>query len=191
VLLGPPLCRPALARARDRLRCRAVVLRAGSDGNDRQARSRAPQSSPCTNNDKCIGCLLREVRRLVDVDALVVDDSSPDGTVEAVAAVRAADPAIRLLVRPPRLGLASADLASFAHAVQYGHDLVFEMEGNLSRSPRYLPLFLKQIGEPDLVVGSRCAPGGRITLTRVWTLRFASTSAAWHPPADEARPVRR
>src|SRR5262249_8291694 len=49
---------------------------------------------PTYNECESISVLLREVRRLVDVDILVVDDSSPDGTADAVAHVQANDPAI-------------------------------------------------------------------------------------------------
>src|SRR5262245_62878665 len=63
---------------------------------------------PTYNEHECIGTLLPAVRCVVDVHILVVDDSSPDGTADVVAAVQAEDPAIHLLVRPRRLGLASA-----------------------------------------------------------------------------------
>jgi dolichol-phosphate mannosyltransferase len=118
---------------------------------------------PTYNEQECIGPLLREVRRLVDVDILVIDDSSPDGTADTVTSLQADDPAIHLLVRPRRLGLASAYITGFGHAVRHGYDLVFEMDADLSHPPRYLPLFLQKAREADLVVGSRYVPGGDIT----------------------------
>lgn len=117
---------------------------------------------PTYNERGSISMLLREVRRLVDVDILVVDDSSPDGTADAVAHVQASDPAIHLLVRPRRLGLASAYITGFGHAMRHGYDLVFEMDADLSHSPRYIPLFLQEMREADLVIGSRYVPGGDI-----------------------------
>ncbi len=117
---------------------------------------------PTYNERGSIDQLLHEVRRLAEVDILVIDDSSPDGTADAVAAVQARDPAIQLLVRPRRLGLASAYITGFRHAMRHGYDLVFEMDGDLSHSPRYIPLFLQKIHEADLVVGSRYVSGGDI-----------------------------
>jgi dolichol-phosphate mannosyltransferase len=117
---------------------------------------------PTYNERGSIDQLLHEVRRLVDVDILVIDDNSPDGTADAVAAVQAGDPAIHLLVRPRRLGLASAYITGFGHAMRHGYDLVFEMDADLSHSPRYIPLFLQKMREADLVVGSRYVPGGDI-----------------------------
>jgi len=118
---------------------------------------------PTYNERDSIGPLLREVRRLVDVDILVIDDSSPDGTADAVASLQADDPAIHLLIRARRLGLASAYIAGFGHALRHGYDLVFEMDADLSHPPRYLPAFLRKMHEVDLVVGSRYVPGGDIT----------------------------
>ena len=118
---------------------------------------------PTYNERENIGALLREVRKVAAVDVLVVDDGSPDGTAEAVAAVRAGDAAVHLLVRSRRLGLASAYLAGFDHAAREGYDLVFEMDADFSHPPRYLPVFLERIRGADLVVGSRYVPGGSIT----------------------------
>lgn len=118
---------------------------------------------PTYNEHESISPLLREIRRVVDVDILVVDDNSPDGTAEVVSTLQAHDPAIDLLVRPQRLGLASAYIAGFGHAARHGYDLVFEMDADLSHPPRYLPLFLQKAREADLVVGSRYVPGGDVT----------------------------
>jgi dolichol-phosphate mannosyltransferase len=117
---------------------------------------------PTYNERESIGRLLGDVCRVADVDVLVVDDSSPDGTAEAVEAVRAAERRVHLLVRPRRLGLASAYLAGFAHAAREGYDLVFEMDADYSHPPRYLPIFLDRIRQADLVLGSRYVPGGGI-----------------------------
>ena len=117
---------------------------------------------PTYNERESIDQLLREVRRLVDVDILVIDDGSPDGTADAVADVQAEDPAIHLLVRPRRLGLASAYITGFGHAMRHGYDLVFEMDADLSHPPRFIPLFLQKMNEADLVIGSRYVQGGDI-----------------------------
>ena len=118
---------------------------------------------PTYNERETIGDLLREVCRVAAVDVLVVDDSSPDATAEAVEAVRAHERRVHLLVRPRRLGLASAYIAGFAHAMREGYDLVFEMDADYSHSPSYLPVFLDRIRQADLVLGSRYVPGGGIT----------------------------
>jgi dolichol-phosphate mannosyltransferase len=139
-----------------------VVTVAGLPAGALPPNPRALVVIPTYNERESIGPLLRDVCRAADVDVLVVDDNSPDGTADAVEAVRASARRVRLLVRPRRLGLASAYLAGFDHAAREGYDLVFEMDADYSHPPRYLPVFLDRIRHADLVLGSRYVPGGGI-----------------------------
>ena len=58
-----------------------------------------------------------------DLDILVVDDSSPDGTGDLVRAVAAEEPRVRLLERPQKGGLGSAYLDGFRLGLADGYDL--------------------------------------------------------------------
>ena len=99
-----------------------------------------------------------------DVDLLVVDDSSPDGTATVVHDVMATEPRIRLVQRPRRSGLASAYLEGFQMALAEGYDLVVEMDSDLSHDPVELPSLLEAAAAgADLVVGSRYVPGGSVS----------------------------
>ena len=140
-----------------------MVTVAGLSGGALPPDPRALVVIPTYNERESIGHLLRDVCRAAAVDVLVVDDSSPDGTADTVEEVRASERRVHLLVRPRRLGLASAYLAGFDHAVREGYDLVFEMDADYSHPPRYLPVFLDRIRQADLVLGSRYVPGGRIS----------------------------
>jgi dolichol-phosphate mannosyltransferase len=98
------------------------------------------------------------------VDALVVDDSSPDGTAEVVRALMAAEPRIRLVERPRRQGLASAYLEGFSTALEEGYDLVVEMDSDLSHDPAELPSLLDAARTgADMAIGSRYVPGGSVS----------------------------
>jgi hypothetical protein len=97
------------------------------------------------------------------VAVLVVDDSSPDGTGEAVGAIAASQPRVRLLERPAKSGLASAYLEGFRVALAEGYDLAIEMDSDLSHDPSELPTLLRAAQTHDLVVGSRYIPGGSVT----------------------------
>jgi apolipoprotein N-acyltransferase len=110
-----------------------------------------------------------------EVDVLVVDDASPDGTAELVRQRAAADPRIRLLERPGKAGLASAYLAGFALALAEGYDLVVEMDADLSHRPEQLPPLLAAAREHDLVIGSRYVPGGGV---RNWSRARLALSRA-------------
>ncbi|MGZ8600921.1 MAG: apolipoprotein N-acyltransferase [Actinomycetota bacterium] len=109
--------------------------------------------------------VLRGVRKAPhDVDVLVVDDSSPDGTAAVVRDVMSTEPHIRLVERPRRSGLASAYQAGFRLALDESYDLVVEMDSDLSHDPVELPRLLDAAAEgADLVVGSRYVPGGSVT----------------------------
>ena len=98
-----------------------------------------------------------------DVSILVVDDSSPDGTADAVRAIAAANPRVRLHERAARSGLASAYLHGFDRALDEGYDLVVEMDSDLSHDPAELGRLLATAADAGLVIGSRYVPGGSVT----------------------------
>jgi apolipoprotein N-acyltransferase len=116
------------------------------------------------------------------VDVLVVDDSSPDGTAEAVRAMAAGEPRVRLTERPAKAGLAGAYREGFAMALDEGYDLVVEMDADLSHDPAELPSLLSAAHGYHLVVGSRYILGGSVTnwsRTRLALSRAGNVYARW------------
>ena len=97
-----------------------------------------------------------------EIELLIVDDSSPDGTAEKVEALQADDPRIHLTQRPQRLGLASAYVAGFRWGLERGYEAVVEMDADLSHDPADVGRLLDALTEADLVIGSRYVPGGQI-----------------------------
>lgn len=96
-----------------------------------------------------------------DVDLLVVDDDSPDGTAEHCEHLRRRFPGLSLLRRTGRRGLGGAYLAGFRYGLDEGYDVIGTMDGDLSHSPRYLPTLLEALAAgAHVVVGSRYVPGG-------------------------------
>ena len=81
---------------------------------------------------------------------LVVDDASPDGTGElsdALAAARRAASgaaASPCSTGPGKLGLGTAYVDGFRHALARGYDVIFEMDADLSHDPAYIPRFLER-----------------------------------------------
>jgi dolichol-phosphate mannosyltransferase len=98
-----------------------------------------------------------------NVEVLVIDDGSPDGTGDAVAAIAQRQPRVRLLERDGKLGLASAYLEGFRRAIDEGFDLAVEMDADLSHLPEELPRLLEGAATHDLTIGSRYVPGGAVT----------------------------
>jgi dolichol-phosphate mannosyltransferase len=95
-----------------------------------------------------------------EVDVLVVDDNSPDGTGRAADELAAADPRVRVLHRERKEGLGRAYLAGFAEALARGYGRILEMDADFSHDPSRLPALLAASREVDLVLGSRYVEGG-------------------------------
>jgi apolipoprotein N-acyltransferase len=111
-----------------------------------------------------IGAVLDGLLALSErVDALVVDDGSPDGTGAVVLARAEREPRVRLIERTGRSGLASAYLDGFRLALREGYDLVVEMDSDLSHLPGELPRLLAGAARHDLTIGSRYVAGGSVT----------------------------
>ena len=108
-----------------------------------------------------------------DTDLLIVDDNSPDGTGKLADELAAANPRVHVMHRAAKLGLGTAYIAGFKFAVEHEYDVAFEMDADFSHDPRYLPDFLREIEQADLVIGSRYVKGGGVPS---WSLlrRFIS-----------------
>jgi dolichol-phosphate mannosyltransferase len=119
---------------------------------------------PTYNEAGNIERLLEGIRAAVDVEILVVDDSSPDGTadiVERFAQRCGAD--ITVLRRPVKSGLGTAYRAGFAEALREGDRICVQMDADLSHDPTYLPALISAVElGADASLGSRYVPGGRI-----------------------------
>ena len=119
---------------------------------------------PTYNEHATIGAVLDGLLGLPqEVDAVVVDDGSPDGTAAVVLARAEGEPRLRLIERPAKAGLASAYLDGFRLALREGYDLVVEMDSDLSHLPEELPRLLAGAAQHDLTIGSRYVPGGSVT----------------------------
>ena len=100
-------------------------------------------------------------QQVPQADILIIDDGSPDGTGKIADKMARFDPRISVLHRPGKLGLGTAYLAGFAHALERAYAFVFEMDADFSHDPADLPRLLAEAEKgADLVVGSRYVPGG-------------------------------
>jgi len=108
------------------------------------------------------------VRRLmaqpVELDLLVVDDSSPDGTGALADELAAVHPQVHVLHRQVKDGLGRAYLAGFAWALARQYEFIFEMDADFSHNPADVPRFLEAARNEsaDLVLGSRYRDGIRV-----------------------------
>jgi dolichol-phosphate mannosyltransferase len=118
---------------------------------------------PTYNEADNLAWVVRRLRTAApDVDVLVVDDNSPDGTGRLADELAAADDRIRVLHRVDKAGLGAAYLHGFAVALEAGYDVIGEMDADGSHQPEQLHRLLTALESADLVIGSRWVPGGSI-----------------------------
>ncbi|MCD6086597.1 MAG: polyprenol monophosphomannose synthase [Candidatus Hydrothermae bacterium] len=94
-----------------------------------------------------------------DIDILIVDDNSPDGTGEIAEKIAKENPRVKVLHRPGKMGLGSAYVEGFKWALKENYDFVMEMDADFSHNPEDIPRFIEKIKEYDLVIGSRYTDG--------------------------------
>ena len=112
-----------------------------------------------------------------NIDVLIVDDNSPDGTPAIVSEMAKADPRINLMSRPGKMGLGTAYIAGFKWGLPRGYAYLIEMDADFSHDPREIPNMLKAIQTADLVLGSRYIDGVRVVnwpLSRLFLSKGAS-----------------
>ncbi|MBA4311493.1 MAG: dolichyl-phosphate beta-D-mannosyltransferase [Chlorobiaceae bacterium] len=118
-----------------------------------------PTYDEAENIEKFIGQVLGESP---DIEILVVDDNSPDGTGNIVEKMQSQNPRIHLIRRAGKMGLGTAYVAGFKYAIENKFDFVCEMDADFSHSPDELPNFIEKIKSCDLVIGSRYTNGVRV-----------------------------
>ncbi|MFA5188552.1 MAG: polyprenol monophosphomannose synthase [Patescibacteria group bacterium] len=138
------------------------------------------------NIEKLIGEILAQN---LNLDILVVDDNSPDGTGQIIEDLRKNGPGLGLagssllrdcfkpgqdgpqlfiLHREKKEGLGRAYIAGFKWALANNYEYIFEMDADFSHQPGYLKDFLKAIKDCDLVIGSRyIKEGGTVGWSKI------------------------
>jgi dolichol-phosphate mannosyltransferase len=108
--------------------------------------------------------VLRRLRAAApDVDVLVIDDNSPDGTADIAERVGQELGQVEVLRRPAKKGLGNAYRAGFGIGIDRGYDVICQMDADLSHDPAALPLLLAAVeAGADLAIGSRYVEGGSV-----------------------------
>ncbi len=98
-----------------------------------------------------------------EVDILIVDDNSPDGTGDRADELAADDARVHVLHREGKGGLCGAYVAGFQWGLERGYTVLCEMDADGSHAPEQLHLLLDEVDAgADLVIGSRYVPGGKV-----------------------------
>ncbi|WJY68029.1 polyprenol monophosphomannose synthase [Corynebacterium auris] len=98
-----------------------------------------------------------------EVDVLVVDDNSPDGTGAKADELAGAHPEVHVLHRGNKEGLLAAYREGFEWALERDYEVICQMDADGSHAPEELELLLGEIeAGADVVIGSRYVEGGQV-----------------------------
>lgn len=103
-----------------------------------------------------------------DINVLIVDDNSPDGTSQIVTDLKAKNSRIHLITRAGKMGLGTAYCEGFQYALDNNFDYIVQMDADFSHNPQDIKKFLAEIQNADLVIGSRYITGVNVVN---WPLR--------------------
>ena len=122
---------------------------------------------PTYNEEESIANLLNRLQAVrektantYEIDILVVDDGSPDKTVEIINSLQFSK--VRILQRNQKNGLGPAYLAGFEEGLKFDYQFFVEMDADLSHQPEELPLLLEHASDSNFVIGTRWMPGGSV-----------------------------
>jgi dolichol-phosphate mannosyltransferase len=136
---------------------------------------------PTYNEIENIDKIVKDVFNLpVDIDLLIVDDNSPDGTGSRVKALQTSHKdRLHLLERSGKLGLGTAYIIGFKWALEKGYLYICEMDADFSHDPNDLPRLFSACNheKADVAIGSRYISGVNVInwpMSRVLISYFAS-----------------
>jgi len=112
---------------------------------------------PTYNEVESIGKILDGLKGL-DLDVLVIDDGSPDGTADLVRMHN-----VEVIEREGKQGLGSAYRTGFSIGIQRGYTCIIEMDADGSHQINDLQRMMEWIGSADLLIGSRWVADGGIS----------------------------
>ena len=103
------------------------------------------------------------VEAKISYEVVIVDDSSPDNTLEVAEAIRDSygENHVKIVSRKGKLGLGTAYIAGLKAAKG---DRVILMDADLSHHPKFIPQMIQLMDKTkvEIVTGTRYAPGGGV-----------------------------
>jgi dolichol-phosphate mannosyltransferase len=98
-----------------------------------------------------------------DLNILVVDDNSPDGTGKIADELgQRNNGRVHVLKRPGKMGLGTAYIQGFKKALDEGAEAVCQMDADFSHPPEKIIELLQALKDCDVALGSRYVRGGAL-----------------------------
>jgi dolichol-phosphate mannosyltransferase len=115
---------------------------------------------PTYNEKENIQKLVEKILNL-NLNLLIVDDNSPDGTGEIADELARMYSQVKIIHRQDERSEGLSRRDGYRYALTYDYDYILEMDADLSHNPEEIPKFLQQIRECDVVIGSRFISGSK------------------------------
>ncbi len=105
---------------------------------------------PAYNEKEGIGFIISQIKKY-NLDILVIDDGSTDGTQDQLSKIEN----INTIVHEKNLGYGQTIIDAFKYGISNGYDSIITMDCDGQHIPDELQIFLTQISNYDIVSGSR------------------------------------
>lgn len=111
-----------------------------------------------------------------DINILIVDDNSPDGTGNIADEIHERIPdGVSVIHRKGKLGLGTAYIAGFKYCLERGADQIVQMDADFSHNPEKVTELIDRLKEYDMALGSRYVSGGSLDKNwSFWRKRLSS-----------------
>lgn len=127
----------------------------------------------------------------LDLRLLIIDDASPDGTGRLAEELSSQyQGRITVIHRSGKLGLRTAYLQGFQHALKDGTQAIAQMDADFSHDPQVLPQMVARLEQYDVVFGSRYVPGGRVDERWPWWRKSLSAFGNFYARSILGIPLR-
>ena len=118
---------------------------------------------PTLNENDNIGILVKRIVKLYpDLNILVIDGYSVDGTIASVKALQERHPQLLLRVQEKGSSFGEAIALGFKVALEGEYNPILTMDGDLSHDPEQIASFLQMQDKYDVILGSRYINGVRV-----------------------------
>lgn len=138
---------------------------------------------PTFNERRNVELLIPKIfAAMPDVNVMVVDDASPDGTQSAVRDLMKTYLNLELYAHDQNAGFARAYIDAMLLVLQREPDIrsITTMDADLSHDPVYLPMMYEQLTDNDIITGSRYVKGGGVAGWEWWRMLLSSLGNTYY-----------
>lgn len=115
---------------------------------------------PTYNESESILTLIHQLKRL-DVDIIVIDDDSPDGTSDLVKNLDS--DRVKIINHGSKNGIGPAYLSGILQAISAGYEKIVTMDADGSHLVDDVEVLISKSTNYDVIMGTRWIPGGEIS----------------------------